>query len=149
MSLLNSLVHPLPLADISNLPWIAIIAIIGSFLIAIVGMVAGLWFAQRRQQMWHETARIALEKGQPLPQLPGAAVTPKQPFNSGNDFRSGLIMIATGVGLYLFFDALMGRRMAYLGAIPGLIGVALLLYAVLNSLFGRKASSPADRPPQS
>jgi hypothetical protein len=36
----------------------------------------------------------------------------------------------------------MSHTLHYLGASPGFIGVALLLYALLATLFGRK-----DRPP--
>jgi hypothetical protein len=44
----------------------------------------------------------------------------------------GLINIAVGVGLMIFLRALVGNEPAYLcGLIPGLIGVALLTYALL------------------
>lgn len=136
------------LADISSIPWVAIVAIIGGVLLTTVVVIGGLWFAQRRQALWHETARLALEKGQPLPSLPHAPTPAKPPYEYGNDIRTGLIMIATGAGLYFFFLSLFGGWMCYIGAIPGFIGVALLLYGILNALFVRKDRSPADRPPQ-
>ena len=44
----------------------------------------------------------------------------------------GLINIAVGVGLMIFLRALVGDEPVYLcGLIPGLIGVALLTYALL------------------
>jgi hypothetical protein len=44
----------------------------------------------------------------------------------------GLINIAVGVGLMIFLRALVGNEPVYLcGLIPGLIGVALLTYALL------------------
>ena len=44
----------------------------------------------------------------------------------------GLINIAVGVGLMIFLHALIGGEPVYLcGLIPGLIGVALLSYALL------------------
>ena len=46
----------------------------------------------------------------------------------------GLINIAVGVGLMVFLRALVGNEPVYLcGLIPGLIGVALLTYALLLS----------------
>ena len=60
--------------------------------------------------------------------------------------RAGLILIAVGGGLYLFLNALVGRALGLVGAIPGFIGVALLLYATLSLLFNRKDAPPADRP---
>src|SRR3954465_1519910 len=92
-------------ADITTLPWAALISIAGGMLIAIVTIVGGLIIAHRRQAMWHETARLALEKGQPLPRLPeDEAVEPveRRVRDGRNDFRSGLILIAIGAGLYVF-----------------------------------------------
>lgn len=112
----------------------------------------GMYFHHRRQALWHETARIALEKGQPLPPLQETSPsweTSKSRENKENDFRSGLVLIAVGAGLYFFLGALLGRGFGLVGAIPGLIGVALLVYATLNTLFGRKDKPSADRPPQS
>jgi Flp pilus assembly protein TadB len=44
----------------------------------------------------------------------------------------GLINIAVGVGLMIFLRALVGNEPVYLcGLIPGLVGVALLTYALL------------------
>ena len=44
----------------------------------------------------------------------------------------GLINVAVGVGLMIFLRALVGNEPVYLcGLIPGLIGVALLTYALL------------------
>ena len=115
-------------------------------LLTIVIIVGGLIIAYHRQKQWHETARLALEKGQPLPAAQDAAPQ-AQPRTDGpsRDLRTGLILLATGAGLFVFFDALLGRWMAYVGAIPGFIGVALVLFAVLSHLFNRKDAPPTDR----
>jgi hypothetical protein len=139
---------PLFLAEMNGGHWIAISGILGGMTFTILLIYFGLKFVQRRQELWHETARIALEKGQPLPPLPRDMQPERHP-DENSDFRTGLIMVATGVGLYLFFYYFMGVRMAFVGAIPGLIGVALLLFASCNALFGRKKTSLAERPPQS
>jgi hypothetical protein len=121
---------------------------LAGLLSAIIFAGLGMYFHHRRQALWHETARIALEKGQPLPVLPDRRATRPERAHQHNDFRSGLIMIAIGAGLYLFFLPFFGGLLSYIGAIPGFIGVALLLYATLSALFGRKDQSSSPRPPQ-
>jgi hypothetical protein len=106
----------------------------------------GMYFHHRRQALWHETARIALEKGQPLPPLQDGP-TDKPDDHKNNDFRGGLVLVAVGAGLYLFLNAFLGHAFGLVGAIPGFIGVALLLYGLLNVLFGRKDKPAADRLP--
>ena len=49
---------------------IPVVAIIGGLSLAAIIIVSGLFFQHRKRLMWHETARIALEKGQPLPPVP-------------------------------------------------------------------------------
>jgi hypothetical protein len=143
-------VFPHFIADLTTLPWVAIIAVGGSLLLTIVVIIGGLIIAHHRQQLWHETARLALEKGQPLPtEVKETHATPPADRGPGADLRAGLICIGVGVGLFLFFDALIGRGMAYVGAIPGFIGVALVLYAILSRSIAPKSNPPAGRPPQS
>jgi hypothetical protein len=127
--------------------WIAILAIAGGIVIAVVAIVGGLITANRRQAMWHETARVALEKGQPMPKSPDdEAEAEAERKSEGSDIRSGLILIAVGGGLYLFMNAIGGSKIGYVGAIPGFIGVALLLFGLLSLTFKRKDPPPADRP---
>lgn len=135
------------LAEISGGHLVAIAAILGGLTFTILLIFFGLKFVQRRQELWHETARVALEKGQALPPLP-RDMQPAKDEPENNDIRAGLVMIATGAGLYLFFISLFGGWMKWVGAIPGFIGVALLLYGIFQAAFGRKRP-PADRPPHS
>lgn len=140
---------PLPtplLAEMLGAHWVAIAAILGGISLTAVIIIYGLKFVQRRQELWHETARVALEKGQPLPPLPADMRHEKHPEHN-NDFRAGLILVATGAGLYLFFVTFL-HGLRFVAAIPGFIGVAMLLYATLSALLGRK-DKPADHPPQS
>lgn len=131
------------LADFSSIPWVAIVSIIGSFLMGPVVIFIVFRSIQHRHQLWHDTARIALEKGQPLPPMP-ADVAPPPPTESkpSNDIRTGLILIATGAGLFLFLNALVGRGLGLVGAIPGFIGVALLLFGLVNAAT-RRGGPPA------
>jgi len=134
-----------PLFSALDGTWIAVIAIAGGILIAVVAIVGGLITANRRQAMWHETARVALEKGQPMPKSPDEEdVEQEEKQSTGGDIRAGLILIAVGGGLYLFLGNLTDSKIGYVGAIPGFIGVALLLFGLLNLVFKRKDPPPSQ-----
>jgi hypothetical protein len=110
--------------------------------VGLIMAVAGMYFRHQQQKLWHETARIALEKGQPVPPMPNDDDEKQHPRQDpGHDFRAGLILVATGAGLYFF----LGRGIA---AIVGFIGVALLIYAACVSLF-RSKNPPQDPPSRS
>ena len=104
-----------------------------------------MYYNNRRRELWHETARLALEKGQPLPALP----TDDEPHRRRPEDRGNDIRIGVGLGLYLFLSSLVGRSLGYVGAIPGFIGVALLLYGLFSALTRRKHSDRDSLPPRS
>ena len=140
------------LLDLSPGQIIALVAIIGGCCIGVLVPIFAMYFHHRRQQLLHETARFALEKGQPMPALPGLAedarpAAVQQNEDCQNDLRGGLVLMGVGFGLYLFFLTLGASSLRFVGAIPGFIGVALLLTAWLNRR--QKNPPPADRPPQS
>lgn len=132
-------------ADVSNLPWVAIIAVGGGILLTIVVIVGGLLIAHHRHKQLHETARLALEKGVPLPPAFAEEAKPSEPAEQSRyaDIRSGLILVAVGIGLYVFLGALVGRALGLVGAIPGLIGVALLLFGLVNAFTSPKGPPTA------
>ena len=135
-----------PLFSALDGTWIAVIAIAGGIVIAVVAIVGGLITANRRQAMWHETARVALEKGQPMPKSPDEVdVEQEEKQSTGGDIRAGLILIAVGGGLYLFLGSIGGSKIGYVGAIPGFIGVALLLFGLISLAFKRNDPPPANR----
>ncbi len=111
--------------------WIPVAGIIFGCGVAAVAIIFGVSYAKKEQELWHETARIAIEKGQPVP--PG----PSEIKSGGkrNDIRVGLILIAVGLGVYLFLYAVVGSRLANVGTIPGLIGVALFGYGIVEAAF--------------
>lgn len=145
----------LPLASIfgMNMPELM------GFGIPIAGMIFGgimafmaMYFHHQRQRLKHETARLALEKGLPVPTF--SEDKTHQPKSKGDlslrDLRGGLVLIGLGAGIYLFFANTGGANEArFLGAIPGFIGIALLLHALLQALLTKKESAPEDRPLQS
>jgi len=125
---------------------IGLVALIGSLGFVAVMALAVFHFQSKKRQMWHETARIALEKGQPLPPMPKTdeelALTPppgaslaeweavQRARERRGSLKGGLIALAVGIGLYV----MMGPDAGKVGAIPGLIGVALIVHALIERL---------------
>ena len=104
-------------------------------------VVGGMYFHHRQKELWHETARLALEKGQPLPPISTEDDSSKDELSEGaNDVRSGLICIAVGWGLYLFLGNFVSNGLGYVGAIPGFVGVVLLVFGLFRLLSQRKQS---------
>src|SRR6185369_4517491 len=98
----------------------------------VVGTTA-IVMKSRERQMWHETARLALEKGQPLPPLPTKSEEHRRfrERHEKNDLRAGLIMIGIGAGIFLFLASTGNGEARFIGTIPGFIGVARLLSGVI------------------
>jgi hypothetical protein len=137
---------------------IGLVALIGSLGFTAVLFVTVLYFQSKKRQMWHETARLALEKGQPLPPWPntdeelklrpppGTSLAEWEAIRRAREQRgslkAGLILIAVGVGLYI----MMQPQGILVGAIPGLIGVALIVHALIERLFagGRPPGTPTS-----
>lgn len=84
-----------------------------------------------------KTLRMSIEKGQPLPpefveSMSRAVPKAKNPMN---DVRGGIILIAIALGIVVacYLDTEIGlRNIVGFAAIPGLIGVALLILGVIG-----------------
>jgi|CZKI01.1.fsa_nt_gi hypothetical protein len=129
----------LPLAEF-NLPTMYIIPIAGMIFAAVIVLVRSLTKLQK-EKLRHETIRLAIEKGQPLPPELLEKSIPNPP---KDDRKSGLIALAVGVGLFVFLSQYeVGRPgLAWVAMIPSLIGVALLL----NWALEQRAKAKQDRP---
>ncbi len=121
--------------------------IIFAFVILIVAIKR--YFQWKRHQLWHETARIALEKGQPVPPAEPMACGRRDAWRWGGawspwfDLQRGLVLLAVGAALYL---ALPDHAKPY-AAIPAFIGVANLLFGLFSFMKSGKPSDPRDQPP--
>jgi hypothetical protein len=133
--------------------------IFGPFSIPVAGMafvlgiiIVGVLEKAHKEKLRHETIRRALEKGQPLPTelIEGKPLPPEFVAlfarKARDDRRGGLIAIAVGIGLFVFFRAMesdgIPDGIKWLGLIPGLVGGALLI----NWLFERREKSSPDKP---
>ena len=99
--------------------------------IAITGMLVSLglpvllvaiilYYKHRKLRMTHETIARLAEKGLPVP--PELLDPPRRGYSG---LRGGLVLVALGVGLAIFFLEI-GAPWS-IGLIPGLMGVALLI----------------------
>jgi hypothetical protein len=93
----------------------------------------------RRDRLWHETARLAIEKGQPLPPPPS-----RGPFDGrrlwDRGLQGALILIAVGVGLYIALPA----SVRIWGVLPGFIGIAMLIHFFLAGRDAGRDPSGSD-----
>jgi len=126
---------------------IAVVVPVAGMIFAGAMITAAMHFHNKRQEMWHQTARLALEKGQPLPDLPPDAKSwrtadaQSQPQARWRGYLiGGLINIAVGIGLFVALTEV-SRPTAYFAAIPFFIGVALLLAAGIEAMFSRRSDN--------
>lgn len=111
-------------------------AILFGFVLLII--VAVKYFGYQREKLWHETARTALEKGQPLPGQP-----PKsrgQRWTAWKDLRFGLVILAIGLALFLH------SHTGLAGFVLIGVGIALLLSALLQGVFSPRRDDVRDPP---
>ena len=85
-----------------------------------------LLYKHRRMRMTHETIVRLAERGIPVP--PELLEPPR---NKASGLRGGLVLIALGAGLSIFFMERGGPWS--IGLIPGLMGVALLIAWAIES----------------
>jgi hypothetical protein len=151
-SSLATILDPFLATGLDHSEIIALFTIGGGLIIAAVIIIAVLYFQHQKQRLWHETARLAIERGQPLPPYPATdeeresqpppGVSPDQWKRSrcGGSFKGSLILIAIGIGI-----GFVSGRNYFAGAIPFLIGVALLINGLLERYWSRGPSGPRPR----
>lgn len=147
------LAHPCLAAVGEYIPFAGMLIPITVMFIVMLIAVAGMYFKNQSHRMWHETARAALEKGQPIPVAPTAqelASVKKPELPSGRgDVKAGLILIAIAVGMYFGFNEPRDEWHhvpSFLYYVPGFIGLALLLNALITFLTTRKNSEETKSP---
>lgn len=103
-----------------------------------VAIVAIIFLTKARNNAeLQKTVRTAIEKGEALPpefieSLQRAVPRAKTPMN---DVRAGIILMAIAGGLMLWHyidEGMLGGGLSGLAAIPGLIGVALLILGIIG-----------------
>jgi hypothetical protein len=121
--------------------FIPIVAIVGFFVFLSVAVYSRHRYRSEERVKLYDTARSAVEKGQPLPPEVITAMTQtpadRMPRTAFADLRSGVIMTAIGLGIFIFgyVGQTYERDVAILmgiAAIPGLIGVAQIILSFFN-----------------
>lgn len=158
---MNTPLSPQILAFLQNLnggETIGLFCSVGGLIFAAVMGLGGMYFRHRQLAQWHETARVALEKGQPVPLPPEGMDDHKTAaplFNQSPEQRaiqqraarirgyliSGFINIAVGLGSFFALVKLRTHLMEnvqYFALIPAFIGLALLLGAAVEIIAGQK-----------
>jgi hypothetical protein len=145
-----------PIADMDSTMALSIpiIALVMPFIFVICIIGFGMLKDYRNKKLQHETMRMLIEKGQPIPPelfADKANVKLSEKFmqlhgmkKEKDDRKAGLILIAVGIGLYYFLGRIdvSGHGLGYVGLIPGLIGVALLINWALSRK--EKKDAPTD-----
>ncbi len=135
-----------PIADLDSAMVLSlpVIALVMPFLFVICIIGFGILKEYRYKKLQHETMRLLIEKGQPIPPElfaeKQADVGLLDKLNNLNkkkekdDRKVGLILIAVAIGLYFFFKNMTGMPdgLCWVSLIPGLIGVALLINWALS-----------------
>jgi cadmium resistance protein CadD (predicted permease) len=128
--------------------FIPIIAIVMGIGIAMLGT----WTEhKRRSQLMEQSHRermAALEKGQPMPEIPTGLISAKSEDTNPRHaplraMRSGLTLLGIGVVLYFGLQRLTGEDIALFGLIPAVVGAANLIYAGLLARKEREAGPGA------
>jgi hypothetical protein len=129
----------------------------------VIGLVATvMYFRGKERERWHETIRLSIEKGQPVPKLQeelGGPLAEALSARLAPESRSrqrmrlvtgGLVNIAIGIGLYFGLSEVPDAHFArFFALIPGLIGVALLLSALIDALLSNKHTDSGNDAPRS
>jgi hypothetical protein len=112
---------------------VAMLAVVLVFGTPIIIVIAILIHKARRTQRIHQTVVALAEKGLPIP--PDLFVD-KRSADSTSPLHKGVVLIAVGAGLTIFFLSLPDRHAPWgVGMIPLLIGVG---YLIVWKLEGKK-----------
>ncbi len=104
----------------ANEPLLAVLGMVMSFAVPLAMVAVILYYKHRRMRLVHETIARLAERGLPVPP---ELMDPPRARHFG--LRAGLVLVALGIALAVFF--LESGGPASIGLIPGLMGVALLV----------------------
>lgn len=106
-----------------NFNIVLIVALVFCTIVAVPILIGSLIYRNNQKRREAELIRLAIEKGQPVPDFPA---TPVSKFGT---LKAALVWIAVGLGLILMviMEDIFGWSGVAIGLIPLLIGLALLL----------------------
>ena len=115
--------------------FIPIVAIIMSLSIPIVFAIVDYRRKRDIVESNHKERMAAIERGMELPALPESFYQSIKPARRSSYLLPGLIWLFVGVGVFIALGAVAGDDVRMFGLIPAGVGLALLIYHVVE---GRK-----------
>jgi hypothetical protein len=127
--------------------FIPIVAIVMSLLIPIIYQITE--YRRRRDivEALHKERMASIERGiEPKP-LPEELLNPFRRNRNPRYLLTGMIWLFIGVGIFVFLGAVAGDDVRWIGLIPGGVGLAYLLYHLIEGRHEKRlevaGSSPA------
>jgi len=121
-----------------NFNVVLIVALVFSAIIAVPILVGSLIYRNSQKRREAELIRLAIEKGQPVPDFPSA------PSSRFGTLKAGLVWIAVGIGLIIMvlFEEIFHWSGIAIGFIPLLVGLALIIgWAIEKNSNGERQKS--------
>ena len=118
--------------------FIPIVAIVMSLLIPIIYQITE--YRRRRDivEALHKERMAAIERGiEPKP-LPEELLNPFRRNRNPRYLLTGMIWLFTGIGIFVFLGAVAGEDVRWIGLIPGGVGLAYLLYHLIEGRHEKK-----------
>jgi hypothetical protein len=115
--------------------FIPIVAIIMSLSIPIVFAIVDYRRKRDIVEANHKERMAAIERGMELPALPESFYQSIKPARRSSYLLPGLVWLFVGMGIFVALGAIAGAEVRMLGLIPAGVGLALLIYHLVE---GRK-----------
>ena len=118
--------------------FIPIVAIVMSLLIPIIYQVTE--YRRRRDivEALHKERMASIERGiEPKP-LPEELLNPFRRNRNPRYLLTGMIWLFIGIGIFVFLGAVAGEDVRWIGLIPGGVGLAYLLYHLIEGRHEKK-----------
>ena len=118
--------------------FIPIVAIVMSLLIPIIYQITE--YRRRRDivEALHKERMAAIERGiEPKP-LPEELLNPFRRNRNPRYLLTGMIWLFIGIGIFVFLGAVAGEDVRWIGLIPGGVGLAYLLYHLIEGRHEKK-----------
>ena len=112
--------------------FIPIVAIVMSLLIPIIFQITD--YRRRRDivEALHKERMASIERGiEPKP-LPEELLNPVRRNRNPRFLLTGMIWLFIGIGIFVFLGAVAGEDVRWIGLIPGGVGLAYLLYHLIE-----------------
>jgi hypothetical protein len=129
--------------------FIPIVAIVMSLMIPIIYQI--LDYRRRRDlvEALHKERMASIERGiEPKP-LPEELLNPFRRNRNPRYLLTGMIWTFIGIGIFVFLGAVAGEDVRWLGLIPGGVGIAYLLYHLIEGRHEKARETGARSTPTS